>query len=87
MVASSWRNAKHFGGVAVLDLPNDRDCDWAVTADHPMAMAMTSQHDNPKRWRPRITIRELLLCTLVVALALEWWNDKARLIKGLQGAR
>ncbi|MDA1050631.1 MAG: hypothetical protein O3C40_09135 [Planctomycetota bacterium] len=47
---------------------------------------MPSERDKTRR-RRQFSIREMLLCTLVVALALGWWNDKTRLSKELQEAR
>jgi hypothetical protein len=48
---------------------------------------MFYQHDKRKRWRPQITIRELLLCTVVVALAVGWWLDRTKLQDQVDDAR
>ena len=37
------------------------------------------------RFRPRFTIRELLLFTAIVALAMAWWVDHRRLMFELHG--
>ena len=37
-----------------------------------------SQHENAKRWRWQFSLRTLLLCTTIVALAICWWGDRKR---------
>ncbi|HUG69369.1 MAG TPA: hypothetical protein VMM76_16580 [Pirellulaceae bacterium] len=40
---------------------------------------MASQHDNPKRWRPRFSVRTLVIVvTLVCAYAACWGPTKTR---------
>lgn len=78
LVASSGRHAKHLDGVAVLYLSIDRDSDSALAADYPVAMAMNSQHDKPKRWRTQMRLWTILLLLVTVAVALGWWSDRRR---------
>lgn len=43
---------------------------------------MTSQHDNPKRWRPRFSVRTLIVVvTLVCCYAACWGPTKTRGVK------
>ena len=47
---------------------------------------MANEKDKAKRWR-QTTIRELLLLVAVIAIAVGWWIDHARLTKEVQALK
>lgn len=52
-----------------------------------MAGNVIAQPTNTKRWRPRFTIRELFVWTLVVAMVAGWWIDRSALQEQVDDAQ